>query len=201
MKNGAQQLERLGPPCGSSELALWGTAKAPRGGSVLEGQLAQGGGKALQAECPGDLSKIQSVVGGAHFLRSGFSLGCRGTAGAPELLCSTPAGQPTSPAPCLFCSCWVANSHAGGGEGGQGLYLLISSGAKLDLMPAVRGFTQSPGWRLAGWHILEGVEMVRGQDPRVQPLLSRASECSCRGAILESKAQLITLDRSSHLPC
>lgn len=33
-------------------------------------------------------------------------------------------------------------------------------------MPAVRGFTQSPGWRQADCRIPEGVEMVRGQDPR-----------------------------------
>lgn len=53
------------PHRGSSELALWGTARAPRGGSILEGQRAQGGGKALQAECTSaDLRKVQGVVGG-----------------------------------------------------------------------------------------------------------------------------------------
>lgn len=37
-------------------------------------------------------------------------------------------------------------------------------------MPAVRDFTQSPGWRQAGCGILEGVEMGSGQAPRVSRL-------------------------------
>lgn len=55
-------------------------------------------------------------------------------------------------------------------------------------MPAVRGFTPSPG-------ILGGVEMIRSQDSRGSRLYFHELNIFMQRAILESKADLITLGR------
>lgn len=159
----------------------------------------------MQAECPGaDLSKVQGVVGGwgVTFPEAWLLLGLQRhcwSSRAALLHTRWPTHFPST-LPFLQLlggqqSRWRWGRGAGAVPANQ-LRGQIGSNASCE-----RFYSKS--WLETGWlaHPRRGGDGKRPGPQGLQPLLSRASECSCRGAILEGKAQLITLDRSSHLPC